>query len=272
MAAGLFITETLSRNEFEQFQRFIFDRAGVSLPDSKQALVAARLAERLRALGFASYRQYLDYLLGGEDPAEVDVAVDRLTTHETSFFREEGHFEFLREQILARHERFLPFDAWSAACSSGEEVYSIAMECAGTLGDGPWTVLGSDVSEPIIRVAEKGLYPVARADRIPRPFLERYCLKGVRERAGTFLMSRYLRERSQFRVMNLVGEMPDLGKFDVIFLRNVLIYFQMEQKRLIVRRMMERLKPGGYLIVGHAESLSTMNLPLQQIQPSVYRQ
>ena len=149
-----------------------------------------------------------------------------------------------------------PFRVWSAASSSGEEAYTIAMVLADLLGSADWQVMGTDISTRVLERARKGLYPMERAATIPQEFLRRFCLKGQDRHEGLFLMSRQIRDRVTFLQANLCQELPRLGPFDVAFLRNVLIYFEVTQKRRAVEAVMAQLKPGGLLIVGHSESLT----------------
>jgi len=262
---------TLSDLEFAKLQRLIFDIAGIHLAPSKKVMVAGRLAKRLKSRGLSSYGEYCRLLLSGEDRAELQLAVDLLTTNETYFFREPKHFEFLRDQILVRRKPGQPFRVWSAACSSGEEPYSVAMLLADQLGEADWRVVASDLSTQVLAKARNGVYPVAAAEKIPPAYLKRYCLKGVGEQEGRLLVDRPLRERIEFRQINLNEPLPRLDSFDVIFLRNVMIYFQAATKAQVVARVAERLKPGGHLFIGHSESLHGLTRDLQPVQPAVYR-
>ena len=206
-----------------------------------------------------------------ESRTELQVAVDLLTTNETYFFREPKHFDFLRDHILPQHPAGKPFRVWSAASSSGQEAYSIAMILAEGLGDKPWEITASDLSTRVLEKARGGHYPMEHAEDIPQQYLSRYCLKGVGAQDGTFLVERSLRNRVNFMQVNLNKALPKLGEFDLIFLRNVMIYFDIETKRQVVRRIMALLKPGGYLLIGHSESLNGVVDDLQSVMPSIYR-
>lgn len=259
----------ISAGEFRLFQRLMFDTAGVTLAPSKQALVSGRLSKRLKARACTSFTAY--YELISHDAEERQWAVDLLTTNETYFFREPKHFAFLREHILPAHPRSRPFRAWSAACSSGEEVYSIAMTLAEVFGMDGWSLLGSDLNSQVLQKARGGHYALTRTEGIPREYLRRYCLKGTGSQAGTFLVGRALRERAQFRQINLNTTIPRQEPFDAIFLRNVMIYFSAETKRAVVQRVVGQLAPGGHLFIGHSESLSGIADGLVAVRPSVYR-
>ena len=262
----------LSDQEFALFQRFIFDSAGITLPSSKKALVSGRLAKRLRHHHLDTYGEYFRVLHSGDNAAELQTAVDLLTTNETYFFRETKHFDFLRQQALAARGRTAMFRVWSAASSSGEEAYSIAMVLADCLGsDTPWEVMGSDISTRVLRGAQRAHYPLERARNIPASYLKRFCLRGTHEYQGSLLIDRALRNRVHFRQLNLNAALPQLGSFDIVFLRNVMIYFSDATKREVVARVIATIKPGGHFLIGHSESLSDITHAVQSLAPSIYR-
>lgn len=259
----------LSESEFQEFQRMIYSVAGIHMPPAKRTMVAGRLAKRLKALHLPGYRDY--WQLIRTDAAEKQVAVDLLTTNETYFFREPGHFELLQNRILAAHKGSQPFRLWSAACSSGEEPYTAAMVLADALGKTGWEILASDISTQVLDTARAGRYPMARAEKIAPERLKRHCLRGIGSAEGTFMIEPTLRSKVNFRQINLNAALPEIGMFDVIFLRNVMIYFNTETKRQIVARLKTRLRPGGYFIIGHSETLSGFQNGLKAVMPSVYR-
>jgi chemotaxis protein methyltransferase CheR len=261
----------LSDAEFAQFQRFIHEAAGICMSPSKKALVCGRLAKRLQHWRLPSYGKYLELLCSGSAPAEVQMAVDLLTTNETYFFREPRHFELLRELAAAARGGRQPFRVWSAASSTGEEPYSIAMVLADALGASPWDVLGSDISSRVLQRARTGHYPLERTRHIPPACLKRYCLRGTGPEDGTLLVERSLRQRVHFMQVNLNTTLPQLGQFDVIFLRNVMIYFNGETKRQVVARVLSALRPGGHFCIGHSESLNDVSSAVVPVAPSIYR-
>ena len=260
---------TLSDIEFGHFQRFIFEAAGITLSSAKKALVSGRLSKRLQARRLVSFTDYLKLLSSGDDAEEVQTAVDLLTTNETYFFREPKHFELLRD--VARKSAGQPLRIWSAASSTGEEAYSMAMVLADTLKHQPWEVVGSDISTRVLQRARIGHYPLERARHIPEPFLKRYCLKGIESQTGTLLVDRAIRQRVAFTQVNLNEHLPNLGTFDVVFLRNVMIYFNGDTKRQVVGRILATLKRGGHFCIGHSETLNDINDTLVQVAPSIYR-
>ena len=264
-------TAGISADEFRQFKSWIHDIAGISLSNHKHALVMGRLAPRLRHHQLASHGEYFRLLTGGKFPDEAQIAIDLLTTNETHFFREPRHFQFLRERIVAVHPKNRPMRVWCAASSSGEEPFSIAMTLAAALGERPWEVLASDLSSRVLERAKTGHYAMARAKTIPREHLLAYCLKGVDSREGTFLIDPKIRSRVQFMQVNLNNTLPQLGEFDVIFLRNVMIYFDLPTKRQVVARVLAQLRTGGYLFIGHAESLNGVTDSVESVVVSVFR-
>lgn len=259
----------ITPKEFSLFRKLLLDRAGIQLSESKKPLVSGRLAKRLHLLGVSSFDAYFRHIMAHRD--EMQVAIDLLTTNETHFFREPKHFDFLREQVLPARRRGATFRIWSAASSSGEEAYSLAMLLDDVMGSEAWEVFGSDISTRVLDVARTGLYSMERAPEIPRPYLSRYCLKGTGKQEGTLLVSRDLRKRVNFRQINLNENLPSLVEFDVIFLRNVMIYFNQNTKQQVVKRICSRLRSGGYLIIGHSESLNGLAENLTMLMPSVYR-
>jgi len=257
--------------EFGRFRALLHKIAGISLSDAKKGLLTGRLNKRLKYYDLGSYSEYFRLVSSGREEAELQMMVDLLTTNETYFFREEKHFEFLSGQVLPKHKPGVAFNLWSAACSSGEEVYTLAMLLAEHFGlQGSWTVTGSDISRRMLAAAEQGLYPLERAKGIPPALLSKYCLKGVRSQEGMLLVDPGLRKHTRFRQVNLNDELPELGPFDVIFLRNVMIYFEAETKRDVVGRLVRQLKPGGYFIVGHSESLNGLTDTLRAVHPTIY--
>lgn len=265
----------ISDQEFGHFQRFIFETAGISLSPAKKALVSGRLSKRLQACGAQSFGAYFALLQSGSHAGEVQTAIDLLTTNETYFFREPRHFDMLARTVAPAQDgerrTSRPVRVWSAASSSGEEAYSIAMVLCDVLQGRPFEVLGTDISTRMLQRARTGHYPEQRTRQIPPEYLKRYCLKGKGAQAGTLLVDRAVREHVRFVHANLNAALPDIGMFDFAFLRNVLIYFNGETKRQVVERVLTRLNPGGWLYIGHSESLHGLSLPVQQAAPSVYR-
>jgi chemotaxis protein methyltransferase CheR len=262
---------TLKDEEFQQFRGWLHRTAGISLSPAKKALVSGRLSKRLKHHQLPSYGEYFRLISQSGEAAELQIALDLLTTNETYFFREPKHFDFVSAQVLPKAKPGQTFRLWSAASSSGEEPYTLAMTLAEGLPTTPWEIVASDISTRVLEKARGGHYPLERAHNIPKHLLSKYCLKGTGSQEGTFLIERSLRSRVQFKQINLNNALPRLGEFDVIFLRNVMIYFDMDTKREVVARMLPLLKPGGYFIISHSESLNGITEGLKLITPSIYR-
>lgn len=260
----------LSEDEFERFRRFIHDRAGISLTPHKRQMVSSRLQRRLRQLGLHSFGAYLDYIAVPQQDQERQHLIDLLTTNETYFYREPAHFEFLLHDILPAY-RGQSLRVWSAACSSGEEVYTLAMVLAEGLGMGDWQIFGSDISTRMIEAAREGVYSLERAKRLPANWLNQYCLKGVRSQSGNLLIDPHLKARVHLEQHNLKRPLHTGQKFDVIFLRNVMIYFDVPTKQIVMDHLQHALHPGGYLFLSHVESLHSLKTTLEMVRPSVFR-
>ena len=266
------IEATITDQEFALFQRLIYKIAGISLSEAKKVLLVGRLTRRLKAYEFGSFTQYYRLLSSGEYPEEEQTMVDLLTTNETYFFREPKHFDFLRDEVIPKRGTGAILRVWSAASSSGEEAYSIAMTLAETLPNSPWEIVGSDISTKVLSKAVAGHYSLARTEGIPPGYMRKYCLKGVRSHAGTFLIVPELRKKTSFYQINLTLPVDaDIGDFDVVFLRNVMIYFDPETKAKVVHNLLPRLKPGGYLIIGHSETLNGITDRVTSVRPTIYR-
>jgi chemotaxis protein methyltransferase CheR len=261
----------LSNQEFDFLRKMLYETAGINLTPEKKPLVVGRLTRRIESLGHRSYGEYFHRISGHLDPEERQWALDALTTNETYFFREPQHFAYLSENVLPLVPPGAGFRVWSAASSSGEEAYSIAMLLAERLGQAPWEIVGSDISTKVLDQARRGLYAMDRAEKIPQPYLRTYCLKGTGEQEGKFMIEPWLRKRVQFMQANLMGPLPKIGQFEVIFLRNVLIYFDLPTKRRVISNLLPFLKPGGYFFSGHSESLTGLVEGLKAIKPAIYR-
>lgn len=261
---------SISEAEFNKFKRLIYVLAGISLSEAKRSLVLTRLSKRLRFHNLNSFSDYYKLVSSAENIAEQQMMVDLLTTNETYFFREPRHFELLKDIAGNKQDWAQPLRVWSAAASSGEEAYSISMVLEDIVGDKPWEVVGTDISTRVLESARRGVYVRQRTANIPNEYLKRFCKKGVRSQEGMVLVQKVLRDRVQFKHMNLLGEWSQIGQFDFIFLRNVMIYFDMETKQRLIERLVTRLKKGGYLFIGHSESLNGLRHDLKIMMPSVF--
>lgn len=262
----------LKNETFNLYSRWMKIHTGVHLSEIKKTLVDQRLMKRLKARKLESFEAYYRLLQQKDEDAERQMAIDALTTHETFFFREPKHFEWFKRFLLADRPKSQLLRIWSAAASTGEEVWSIAMMLADCLGtQGPWQLLGSDISQPVLNKAKTGHYFMERCEGIPAQYLKNYCLKGQGPQINTLLMIRELRHRVAFKIINLNTPFSELPAFDVIFLRNVLIYFDSGTKKEVVLRCVERLVPGGFLLVSHSETLNDVCANLIMIQAGVYQ-
>jgi|tagenome__1003787_1003787.scaffolds.fasta_scaffold20984018_7 chemotaxis protein methyltransferase CheR len=258
--------------EFEWACTFLRRATGIELKDGKQALVTGRLDRRLRQHGLSSYTEYFQLISSPQGVDEAQVTIDLLTTNETYFFREPQHFDRLPSLLPdPPSTRGRPIRIWSAASSSGEEAYTIALTLAGHPSDQPWEIVGSDISTRVLETARRCLYPIDAVDRIPENLRRSHCLKGRGEHEGMFTLRAPLRERVSFVQANLMKPLPDLGLFDVVFLRNVMIYFSQKTKSDLLQRINAVLRPGGYLLIGHAESMQGLSSEFSIVVPSVYR-
>lgn len=257
----------LGEAEFAKLQQLMLQASGIRLSGHKRTLVAGRLLRRLRAFDLNCYADYVCLLEQPQQQPERRLVVDLLTTNETFFFREPQHFQYLAQWLT---EQRRPLRLWSAACSSGEEAYSLAMLVSERAAHDDWRILATDLSQRMLEKARAAIYPLEGSHAFPPGWLQRYCLKGIDEQNGMFRVEPALRQRVTVRELNLMRELPaDIAACDVIFLRNVLIYFNPTDKRAIVARLVERLRPGGLLFIGHAESVQGFDLPLKSVAPSI---
>lgn len=265
----------MSPETFRSFQQLLLDQAGILLKDDKQTMVSNRLSRRVRALSLSSYCEYYEYICShrAEKDDELQYVVDRLTTHKTYFFREPQHFDLLRDEI-APGFKMRPLAVWSSACSSGEEVYSIASVLADVLGlGGPWHVLGTDISKTEVEKARTGLYFEEQTDSLPELVRARYFNEKISDEmsGSTFTISSELAAHTCFDAYNLVADAPKHEAFDIIFIRNVLIYFDVNRRKMVLEKMLNSLRPGGYLFTGRSETVMTLIKPMHVLIPSVFQ-
>jgi len=254
----------LYENEFRTFQKLIFTHVGITLNDSKKVMVQSRLNKRLLHFNLDSFAAYLRVI--SIDESEKINMINIITTNETYFFRETAHFDFIKEYI----EKHSSIRVWSAAASVGAEAYSLAMLFNDSLDE--WSIFGSDINTEVIKKAKKGLYPLSWIDKIPPELKKKYCLKGVGKYSGQFLIDRILSKNIKFFTNNLLELNTSIGNFDIIFLRNVLLYFNDETKQKVVEHTIANLKSGGYLIISLTENINSINIPnLKQIRTSIYQ-
>ncbi len=272
-AAETVAATPLSDQEFRQIRDWLHQQSGIHLADVKKTMVVGRLQKRLKALALPSFQAYLRLITQPHQAQERQLALNLLTTNETYFFREEKHFAFLEQQILpGLVSKAQPIRIWSAAASTGEEAYSIAMTLGQQLGlQADWQVTGTDINTAVLDKARRALYPIDATSRIAQPLLQAFCLKGVGAEQGRFKIGPQLCEHVQFMQANLFELTARLPMFDVIFLRNVLIYFELNDKKRIIQNVVRQLRPGGWLLVGHSESIHGYMDALRLVRPSCYQ-
>ncbi|EAR10096.1 CheR family methyltransferase [Reinekea blandensis] len=271
MTARVSTGPILHDRDFRRVQKHLYEHAGIHLSDGKKPLVASRLLSRLKASGLSTYADYIDHTLDNPESAEHQALIDSLTTNETYFFREPEHFTFL-EQLLAEHRNKKHWRIWSGASSTGEEIYSLAMVLADHLGlNGQWEVVGTDLSHKVIAEAVRGHYPMSRHEGISLQRLKRYCLKGVGPQEGTLLIDDALKRHVRFSIRNLMQSTRSEERYDIIFLRNVMIYFNNASKQTVLNNVLRQLKVGGYFFISHTESLMNTTHRLEPVKSSIYR-
>jgi len=260
-------------HEFQTIRQMAYDFCGVDL-EGKQVLVSARLGKKVRELSLPSFEAYCDYVRKDHSGDAFTAMIDALTTNHTSFFREIKHFTFLQETILPNLPPSSTLDIWSAACSSGEEPYTIAFSLIQKLGDATFSrvsITATDISTRVLQKAKKGLYPASSLSSLPNDLMRKCLLKGTGQYAGDCLVKPEIRKLVDFRQLNLLKDCSSVGPFQVIFCRNVMIYFDLPTQQTVVDNLVSRLVPGGYLFIGHAESLNGIRHSLKYICSAIYR-
>ncbi len=272
---------SITDREFQLFQSLVFRQSGIFLGEHKRALVVGRLSRRMRELGLTSMGAYYDVVMKSGE-AELIQVIDSICTNETRFFREADHFTFLESRALREIEEQAAagkapkrLRVWSAACSSGEEPYSLAMTLRTRFPrSSGWQIeiLASDLSTKILDRAREAVWPIQRSTDVPPEHLRRFMLRGTGSQLGKMKAGAEIRELVEFRRINLNDESyPVEGKFDLIFCRNVLIYFDRAGKANVARRLLGKLAPHGYLFLGHAETMAGISDEVRTVGPSIYQ-
>jgi chemotaxis protein methyltransferase CheR len=278
----------LSDAELARIVRLVYERSGITLHSGKRALVLARLQKRLRSGGFSTFRDYLAHVEADTTGAEITALLDAIATNHTSFFREPQHFDFLRKAVVPAVAK-APLRVWSAACSSGEEPVTIAItlldalepaafECPLAIDPGQRErthsrirILASDLSTKALGIAAAGVYKMERVGEIPLDLLRRHFERGLGAQAGQARVAAHVRRLIEYRQLNFL-EAGDLGeRFDVIFCRNVMIYFDRNVQQRVVSLLERHLAPGGYLFISHSESLNGTTHALRWVAPAIYQ-
>jgi chemotaxis protein methyltransferase CheR len=272
----------LKPREFQQISELAHARFGLDLKRGKEALVAARLAKRLRQCGFQNFSDYYQHVVSDATGEALIELIDSLTTNHTSFLREKSHFEFLARAASEELGAIRTLEIWSAACSSGEEPYSISMCLADRLAARPanglahssgrtFRILATDISTRVLALAQRAVYPAERFGELPEAWRRAYLLRGEGECRGFYKIRPEITRAVEFERLNLIEPFRHQRQFHVIFCRNVMMYFDKRTQQDIIQRLSQSIVPGGYLLVGHSESLTGVEHDLQYVQPAVYR-
>lgn len=264
-----------TRADFDRLRQLSRDYSGIQVSDDKFDMFYSRLVKRLRALGLSSFRSYADYLCAHPD-REFTEFINSVTTNLTAFFRENHHFAFLAKQAIPQICKpsvgRKTLSVWSAGCSTGEEPYSLAMTLQEHLpADWRFQILATDLDTQVLRTAAAGIYPLDAAASVGERRLKQWFQKGVGRQDRRVRIKAALRETIEFRQLNLMREWPELSGFDLIFCRNVLIYFDRTTKETLAKRYWQALRPGGYLFIGHSESLHQLDTGFEALGQTVYR-
>lgn len=272
----------ISDELFAQVGKLITERFGIKMPADKKTMFQARLQKRLRELNIDSFDQYVSTLFDGDETtAEFELLSDFISTNKTEFFREEDHFKLLSELVIPGYLKNIRFSArenfkiWSAGCSSGQEAYSIAIQIEEFIRFSGikfnYSIVATDISQRMLKQAKEAIYPMAQVDNIALEIKKRYLLKSKNPEEMKIRIVKELREKLTLAYLNLMDlKYPFTGEFDVIFLRNTLIYFEPAVQLEVLGKILDCLKPGGYLFIGHSESIINLSLPIKAVAPSIY--
>jgi len=268
-------TPKLSDRDFRKIQEYVYEHTGIHLPESKRLLVLSRLSKRVRNLGYNSFGDYLEHLFKqGIQSSENTYFINKITTNKTDFYREEHHFEFLRNSVFPIYKKSgkRNIRIWSAGCSTGQEAYTLAMEVLSFFSETHWEdikILATDIDTSVLQVAKEGTYPAKVLDPVSRDKLMRYT---DRNSDGTYTMKPLLKNLITFKQLNFKREkFPFKYGFDIVFCRNVIIYFKKEDRPVLIRKLYDILRDNGHLFLGHSESLLNERHGLVPVYNTVYR-
>ena len=269
----------LSDKDFEKLSNFIFTEYGIKMPPVKKTMLQSRLHKRLRELNFTDFETYVNYVFSKEGQAEVIHMIDVVSTNKTDFFREPVHFDFLSETALPHFiQKFgtrRPLKIWSAGCSSGEEPYSLAFTVNEFKEGYPnldYSILATDISSRILKSGIEAIYKEQKVGAIPVSLKKKYLLKSKNRENPTVRVISNLRKKVIFQRLNFMAEYYDIPEyFDIIFCRNVLIYFDRDTQERVINKLCMKLRPGGYFFLGHSESITNIQVPLQQLRPTIFQ-
>lgn len=270
----------LTQDEFDKLSRFIYKESGIKMPPVKRVMLQSRLQRRLRELSMTNFKDYIDYVFSKEGlNSEIIHMLDVVSTNKTDFFREPVHFDFLSQtalpEIMKQRSGPKMIKVWSAGCSSGEEPYTIAIVMADFAEKNPgfdFNIIGTDISTQILQKAVDATYKEDRVAIIPLETKRKYFLKSKDRINPTVKVAASLRKKVRFGRLNFMDNYYDVPEtFDIIFCRNVLIYFDRETQEKVIQKLCDKLRPDGYFFLGHSESIMNMQVPLKQVKPTVFR-
>lgn len=268
----------LSDKDFMRASNFIQKNYGIKMPSVKKIMLQSRLQKRLKALGMTSYTQYLDFVLGKDGKAEIVNMMDVVSTNKTDFYREPMHFEFLKDTLLPEYYQDKSnglFKVWSAGCSTGEEPYTIAIELTEFMINNAgfdFSIFGTDLSTKVLKKAIEAVYPINRVDVIPLDLKKKYLLKSKNKEKNLVKVTTALRKKVTYDRLNFMDADYKVNEmYDLIFCRNVLIYFDRKNQENIINKLCRNLKHGGYIFFGHSESITGIDAPLTHIKPTIFR-
>jgi len=270
----------LSQADFDRLSTFIYNESGIKMPPVKRIMLQSRLQKRLKELNMATFKEYCDYVFSKEGMNnEIIHMLDVVSTNKTDFFREPVHFDFLTATVLPEFINLKRtsklFKVWSAGCSSGEEPYTIAMVLYDFFENHPghdFSILGTDISTKILQNAINAVYKEDKVECIPLSLKRKHLLKSKDRANPSVKIGSHLRSKVRYDRLNFMDDHYDLPEyFDVIFCRNVLIYFDRETQEKVINKLCSKLNSGGYFFLGHSESIMNMNVPLRQIKPTIFQ-
>lgn len=265
----------LSDAEFAKLSKFIFTQYGIKMPPEKRIMLQSRLQKRLRALKIYSFKEYIDFVFGREGNEEIVHMMDVVSTNKTDFYREPSHFEFLKQTLLPQiYKEKKSIKVWSAGCSSGPEVYTLAIELSEFANLNPgfdFSIFGTDISTRMLKKAYAAIYPEEMVAMIPLEAKRKYLLKSKDKEQKLVRVNQALRKKTKFQRLNFMDDSyPVHEQFDIIFCRNVLIYFDRDTQEKVINKLCRHLRVGGVFFLGHSESITNIDVPLKQLKPTVY--
>jgi chemotaxis protein methyltransferase CheR len=275
-----FRLKKMTDDEFHKLSSFIFSGFGIKMPPEKKTMLQCRLQKRLRVLDIPTFKDYIDFVFSKEgQEQEVIHMIDVVSTNKTDFFREPDHFDYLRDFVLPEfvnnqnNQKLL--QVWSAGCSSGEEPYTLSIVLNEFFENYPgydYSILGTDISTQILKQASEAIYKEEKVDVVPLAIKKKYMLRSKDRDKPTVRIVPELRKKVSFSRLNFMDDHYSVTDcFDVIFCRNVLIYFNRETQERVINKLCGKLKNKGYLFLGHSESITNMNVPLDRLKPTVFR-